>query len=780
MIEQQASSGFLRRLAGLLDIRLLVVLVGLWIILVPAQPGSVSESIDRRLFALANLLQQPTIDGSAYIRVNVSAAEMRAFMRDPAGSAGVSALLEALAPGFVRGVAFVLPDALPERTQTEELLSVDWYGRLSVTDPVIDEHLKKIQSRWKILDAALVNSKYLFAVRQTTTADMENYSGIAALRKLMVLDSKPELPAGFPLLSRATPAGINAGLSHALLWRTEDGLKPDALLELYMRQQGLQQVDFSGGRYIRLNDKVDIPVSSEAVIYPRLSADGLDRAGMLQINLSSLLQQNVKRAVHDKYVVVGQEGDPATEQMLTGLLSLTQGYHASITPEYRLVNLVVIAALMLFLMLLPLMSVRLGVFVFIFSMGALIVSPVAAVIGKGWWFPAGQWICFWLTFFPVMLFWVLKQGYYDVQRDWFHFLRRKTEESVSIRAVPSGEPRTKKPAFFRRRALVHEQDEAMDTQSTEAETIFAARTVVEKNTKTLNAGMRLPDHSHHTLRPTIRKIGKYDVRTELGRGAMGIVYKAFDSSLHRDVAIKTLQYAQFEPDELVMMKDRFFGEAKAAGKLKHPNIVTIHDMGELRDMAYIVMDYVAGKTLASYVSRGNLLDVETVYWIIAELADALDYAHAVGLVHRDVKPSNILYDEATQEIKIADFGIAKELYNSMNRTRTGEVLGSPLYMSPEQVRGEKVSGQSDLFSLGVTFYQLLTGDLPFKADNIAALTRIILACKYTPVDEIRPDLPASAKKISSKALQKHLDARYANGSEMAMALDQARERDFRR
>lgn len=226
------------------------------------------------------------------------------------------------------------------------------------------------------------------------------------------------------------------------------------------------------------------------------------------------------------------------------------------------------------------------------------------------------------------------------------------------------------------------------------------------------------------------------------------------------------------------MKARFIDEAKAVANLRHDNIVTMYELREESDMAYIAMDYVAGQSLAAYTRKDTLLSVQMVYWIVAEVASGLAYAHAAGIVHRDIKPSNILYDDNKREVKVADFGVARLMDSTMARTRTGEVLGSPLYMSPEQIRGEKVTGQSDIFSLGVTFYQLLTGELPFNADNIATLTRQILQGNYKPVKELRPDLPASATRIINKALQKNCANRFSDALEMVDALDQALKKDF--
>ncbi|HNL93003.1 MAG TPA: serine/threonine-protein kinase, partial [Pseudomonadales bacterium] len=277
---------------------------------------------------------------------------------------------------------------------------------------------------------------------------------------------------------------------------------------------------------------------------------------------------------------------------------------------------------------------------------------------------------------------------------------------------------------------------------------------------------------------TRQHLGRYQILRELGRGAMGVVYLGFDPKIARQVAIKTLHYNQFDASELPNIKERFFREAAAVGKLRHPNIVTIYDAGEERDLAYIAMDFVDGVALSAHTRKEQLLDVELVYYIMTMAADAVYCAHTQGIIHRDIKPSNILYDEKTNEVKVADFGIARVMDGSATRTRTGDLLGSPLYMSPEQIRGESVDFYTDIFSLGVTFYQLLTGELPFKADNIANLTFQIVQCKYKPVDEVRPELPASAKRIIAKALQKNPANRYASAAEMQRALQDAYARDF--
>ena len=190
------------------------------------------------------------------------------------------------------------------------------------------------------------------------------------------------------------------------------------------------------------------------------------------------------------------------------------------------------------------------------------------------------------------------------------------------------------------------------------------------------------------------------------------------------------------------------------------------------------MDYVEGDSLAAYIRKGQLLDVELVYYIMALVTDAVNEANSHGIIHRDIKPSNILYDSKTNEVKVADFGIARILDGSATRTKTGELVGSPLYMSPEQIKGEIVGRQSDIFSMGVTFYQLLTGELPFKGDNLANLSYQIVQCKFRPVDEVRPGLPDSARRIIAKALQKNPESRYESAAEMHDAFQRAYSRDF--
>ncbi|HEX5363646.1 MAG TPA: serine/threonine-protein kinase [Gallionella sp.] len=266
-------------------------------------------------------------------------------------------------------------------------------------------------------------------------------------------------------------------------------------------------------------------------------------------------------------------------------------------------------------------------------------------------------------------------------------------------------------------------------------------------------------------------LGRYQIEKELGKGAMGVVYQGKDPKIGRVVAIKTMALSQeFEGDELQDVMERFFREAETAGRLNHPNIVSIYDAGEEHDLAFIAMEFLKGKDLMPYTKPGSLLPLSKVMSIVARVADALDYAHKQHVVHRDIKPANIMYDPETDTAKVTDFGIAR--ITDSSKTRTGMVLGTPSYMSPEQLAGKKIEGSSDLFSLGVSLYQLACGKLPFEGDSMAQLMYRISNEPHTDIRSVRADIPPCLAAIVDKALAKDNESRYANGAEMAEALRQ--------
>ena len=272
-----------------------------------------------------------------------------------------------------------------------------------------------------------------------------------------------------------------------------------------------------------------------------------------------------------------------------------------------------------------------------------------------------------------------------------------------------------------------------------------------------------------------QRLGRYQLEREIGRGAMGVVYLGRDTAINRLVAIKAIPLAsEFSEVELAEARTRFFREAETAGRLNHSNIVTIYDVGEERGLAYIAMEYLKGRHLSEHATSNTLLEPRKVLELIGLTAQALGFAHKQQVVHRDIKPANIMYDPSTNVLKITDFGIAR--LSGAGSTRTGIVLGTPSFMSPEQLEGRTVTGASDLFSLGVSLFQLLTGQLPFTADSMTGLMQQIAEAPHPPLRAFRPDLPACVDSIIDRALAKNPDARFDSGAQMAAALDECRSR----
>ncbi len=268
---------------------------------------------------------------------------------------------------------------------------------------------------------------------------------------------------------------------------------------------------------------------------------------------------------------------------------------------------------------------------------------------------------------------------------------------------------------------------------------------------------------------TKRMLGRYEIERELGKGAMGVVYLGRDPKINRVVAIKAIPLAEeFAEEDLAEARARFFREAEMAGRLNHPAIVTVYDAGEDQGLAYIAMEYLRGQHLSHFAEPAHLLPPKTVMMLAARVADALHYAHRQNVVHRDIKPANIMFNPEADELKITDFGIAR--LTDASRTKTGIVLGTPSFMSPEQLEGRSLDGRSDLFALGVSLYQLLTGQLPFRADSMPRLMQKIANEPHSPINLVRPDLPPCIVSIVDKVLAKAPEERFETGAALAAAL----------
>ncbi|MGC2256921.1 MAG: protein kinase [Candidatus Sulfotelmatobacter sp.] len=271
------------------------------------------------------------------------------------------------------------------------------------------------------------------------------------------------------------------------------------------------------------------------------------------------------------------------------------------------------------------------------------------------------------------------------------------------------------------------------------------------------------------------RFGRYEILAELGRGAMGVVYKARDPKINRVVAVKTISLAGQPADEEQEYRERFYREAEAAGRLSHPGIVTIFDVGEEPETRapYIVMEFVGGQSLDKLLSaQDRKLPLETALQLTLELAEALDCAHGQGVVHRDLKPANILLTE-DGHAKIADFGVAK--LNLANHTLAGRALGTPAYMSPEQLNGEAVDGRSDLFSLGVVLYTILTGYRPFQGNSALTVSYKVVNRDPIPATVLDTELPPALDYIIARAMAKDPAQRYQRGMEMALDIQDLRE-----
>jgi eukaryotic-like serine/threonine-protein kinase len=264
-------------------------------------------------------------------------------------------------------------------------------------------------------------------------------------------------------------------------------------------------------------------------------------------------------------------------------------------------------------------------------------------------------------------------------------------------------------------------------------------------------------------------LGRYAIERELGRGAMGAVYLGREPPAGRAVAIKTMALGrEFAGTELVEARARFFREAELAGRLQHPNIVTIFNAGEEDGLAYIAMEFVDGHDLLPHTVGARLLALGDVLQITARVADALGYAHRQGVVHRDIKPANVMVDATFKTVKVTDFGIAR--VTDTCRTRTGLVLGTPAFMSPEQMAGGHLDGRSDLYSLGVMLFQLVTGALPHASDSMARLMHQIAVDPAPDVRSLRPELPAALAQLIKAALEKRPELRPPDCAHMGSAL----------
>ena len=268
----------------------------------------------------------------------------------------------------------------------------------------------------------------------------------------------------------------------------------------------------------------------------------------------------------------------------------------------------------------------------------------------------------------------------------------------------------------------------------------------------------------------IKTLGRYQIQGVLGKGAMGLVYDGLDPGLNRRVAIKTILVKQLDPETARLYSKRFEREVRAVARLNHRNIVQVYDFGTEGDVAYIVMEYIQGKELKDYFDANERFDVQTAFRLMTELLDALDFAHDAGIIHRDIKPANIMVD-AEGHAKLTDFGVARVTDTeggAGEATMTGAVVGTPAYMSPEQIQGEPIDRRTDIFSAGIIFYQFLTGQKPFEGTQWALAKKIIQDEPAKPSTLVR--VPPEIDRVVARALAKQPEARYQTAGSFAKSL----------
>tara|TARA_R110002124_G_scaffold85971_3_gene222632 strand:- start:22375 stop:24027 length:1653 start_codon:yes stop_codon:yes gene_type:complete len=439
----------------------------------------------------------------------------------------------------------------------------------------------------------------------------------------------------------------------------------------------------------------------------------------------------------------------------------------------------------------PVMGAAVSLPVTLLLGGSLVVLQAALMFYRSAWVPLGEVLTLLVVGFVVMLFWLqphnrirtltdnvrearlrlarlfLQQGHTDDALEALNHCP-PCAGALELRydiAIQQERKRQYEKAVTTYRSILERKKNFRDTAArlVALEKLSPDASMMQTGSFDNTRTLLMPEPS--VSRPTL---GRYEIEREIGRGAMGVVYLGKDPKIARTVAIKTLSYQAFDDGQLQDLKERFFREAEAAGRLSHPAIVTVYDVGEEADLAYIAMDYARGRPLSEFGKPGRLLPLPGVLDIIARVADTLAYAHSQKIVHRDIKPGNIIFNPDTGDIKITDFGIAK--ISDGSRTRTGVVMGSPLYMSPEQLKGQKITGASDIYSLGVTLYKLVSGETPYQGDTLANLTYQILNKRPRSVREFNAELPNGVVRLINKAIQREPDKRFASAATMAEAV----------
>jgi len=584
------------------------------------------------------------------------------------------------------------------------------------------------------------------------------------------------------------PLGRVSPQQHDLVWRQGQQAIADLILRMYAEENRGQKLRWKEGVGLSIDDRILTGPDGRIYIPSSVKKD-TEYFSSTEFGRGESLRQ-----FHNKIIILGQGGLAQLEPFARVIKAMLNGSSVYTPVWANLILAVVILFIVLYLfILLPTIRFTTGLLV----SGILIVSIMAGQLGfllvSQQWLPLTVLVAFIILGHVLMMLVLCYEKKLSVLvNDKDHALLKLASKEVEIGEYDKAAatlldcgPSKEVSELLYSIGIEYERQRRYD----KAFRIFSRITTVARGYRDVAKRLKILTDTQNAkassnndfngastlVMPELGLehpvLGRYELRRELGRGAMGVVYLGHDPKIVRDVAVKTINLKQFSGREAEAIRTRFFREAEAAGRLNHPNIVTVFDIGDEQDLAFIAMDYVPGKPLSEYTNEGEMLDCHTTYKLIAQAAQAIDYAHRQGIVHRDIKPGNILYNESDERIKVSDFGIAR--VTDTTTTRTGTILGSPSYMAPEQLTDGKVDGRADIFSLGVTLYQLLTGELPFKGESLASLAYQITNRKHRSIRELRPELPVKIVKIINKALQKNPSKRYASAQEMADALGKA-------
>ena len=789
----------LRRVRLPADWRLLMMLVGIGLLFSSLRPSWL-DWLDQQLFRVGAALSSASTTPAPLEVLRLRRSEMQTLLHDPLNHPQTAALQYALMarPG---PVALLIPELPRQQASSAEQL-------LQASDGQSPAHQawqarQQLQQRFlawlaspQVYLASMSLPPYLSTdarVASTTERDPTSTPGDSVLQQLSSRGLSPHptlaVAAGDGAFRLWPLAGDPNAMAQTLLWRHADAVYPGLLLALLDANQGRQGFHWQAPHTLtQQGNERRYRLNSDGSFYPAYHTQYKPAPGVSEHRLAEFLRMPSTPTL----LLIGSDDEPMLDPIINGLQSLRAG-HSAYAPWWSelLLQALLVLLLAYALWLMPRLSSGVRLLLSLIVVMALLAGQLGLQITRGQWLPLGVAVQYLLlcTALVSLLrrqqhpFEQLQQQHLAVAVPWARHLLQQGQLEPAVAALACC------PSTNDVLELLYEIGGQHERKRRPAEAAAVYRQLLQRKRRFRDVSKRLtqleqPQALAKTaLIPSLSKtvvindshsapqFGRYQVESELGRGAMGVVYLGFDPKISRRVAIKTLDYSRYEGDELAAVKTRFFREAEAAGRLRHPNIVSVHDVGEDHDLAYIAMDYVEGQPLSDFTGKKSLLPVSEVLTICAEVADALHYAHKEGIVHRDIKPSNILYDRTQRKVTVTDFGIARIV--GEHSTQTGEILGSPLYMSPEQILGKKVERSSDIFSLGVTLYQLLSGELPFKGDNIAELSRHILQSKPGNIRDLCPGLSAGVRRIINKTLQKEPGDRYRDAAELASALRQA-------